>query len=276
MKKNKILNKIGFMQGRLSPIYKNKIQSFPWMHWRQELDKSKKLNINIIEWTLDHPNLLKNPIILNTDKTFKLIKKKKIKIESITCDFFMQKPFFKKKKYSQLFFLKKVISALYDKKIILVIPLVDNSSIKSKIEEKIVIKTFLNLYEKIIKFTNIMICFESDYGPKQLKKFISNFPVKNFGINYDTGNSANNGFDLSEEIESYKKRIINVHIKDRIYKGETKSLGTGDVDFIKLFQKMKKINYKGNYILQTARSKTNQHFNELNNNLKYILNASKI
>tara|TARA_Y100000741_G_scaffold247199_1_gene189873 strand:- start:10046 stop:10876 length:831 start_codon:yes stop_codon:yes gene_type:complete len=276
MKKNKILNKIGFMQGRLSPIYKNKIQSFPWMHWRQELDKSKKLNINIIEWTLDHPNLLKNPIILNTDKTFKLIKKKKIKIESITCDFFMQKPFFKKNKYSQLFFLKKVISALYDKKIILVIPLVDNSSIKSKIEEKIVIKTFLNLYEKIIKFTNIMICFESDYGPKQLKKFISNFPVKNFGINYDTGNSANNGFDLSEEIESYKKRIINVHIKDRIYKGETKSLGTGDVDFIKLFQKMKKINYKGNYILQTARSKTNQHFNELNNNLKYILNASKI
>ncbi|MBC85469.1 MAG: hypothetical protein CL454_11510 [Acidimicrobiaceae bacterium] len=188
----------------------------------------------------------------------------------------MQKPFFKKNKYSQLFFLKKVISALYDKKIILVIPLVDNSSIKSKIEEKIVIKTFLNLYEKIIKFTNIMICFESDYGPKQLKKFISNFPVKNFGINYDTGNSANNGFDLSEEIESYKKRIINVHIKDRIYKGETKSLGTGDVDFIKLFQKMKKINYKGNYILQTARSKTNQHFNELNNNLKYILNASKI
>ena len=40
MKNNKILNKIGFMQGRLSPIYRNKIQSFPWMHWKQELDKS--------------------------------------------------------------------------------------------------------------------------------------------------------------------------------------------------------------------------------------------
>ena len=189
---------------------------------------------------------------------------------------FSCKNHFLKKKYSQLFYLKKIINVFFDKKIILVIPLVDNSSIKSKIEEKIVIKTFLNLYEEIIKFTNIIICFESDYNPKKLKKFISNFPKKNFGINYDTGNSANNGFDLSEEIESYKKRIINVHIKDRIYKGETKSLGTGDVDFIKLFQKMKKINYKGNYILQTARSKTNQHFHELNNNLKFILHASKV
>ena len=28
--------KIGFIQGRLSPIYENKIQCFPKLHWENE------------------------------------------------------------------------------------------------------------------------------------------------------------------------------------------------------------------------------------------------
>ena len=57
------------MQGRLSPIYNNKIQSFPTYHWSNEFKKMKELNINSMECTLDHSGILKNPI--NTDNGIK-------------------------------------------------------------------------------------------------------------------------------------------------------------------------------------------------------------
>ena len=94
---------------------------------------------------------------------------------------------------------------------------------------------------------------------KKYFKFIKNFNRKFFGINYDTGNSASYGFNPSEEISLYGKYIDNVHIKDRIYKGNTVPLGEGNADFLTIFKKLKQISYKGNFILQGARSKNNQH-----------------
>ena len=70
------------MQGRLSPIYNNKIQSFQHTIGLMNL-KNEELNINSMEWTLDHSGILKNPI--NTDngikKIIQLKKKYKIKID---------------------------------------------------------------------------------------------------------------------------------------------------------------------------------------------------
>ena len=47
-------------------------------------------------------------------------------------------------------------------------------------------------------------------------------------------------------------------------------LGDGNADFKELFKNLKKTNYKGNLILQTARSKNNKHVEEIITNLNYI------
>ena len=54
-------SKIGFMQGRLSSIVGNKIQSFPWKNWKEEFKIGNKLNFKILEWTLDFKKLYSNP-----------------------------------------------------------------------------------------------------------------------------------------------------------------------------------------------------------------------
>ena len=77
MDNKRILKKIGFMQGRFSKL-RNKIQSFPWKNWKNELEKCKKVNMKIIEWTLDYPKLLKNPLIQDTKNTLLIIKKKEL------------------------------------------------------------------------------------------------------------------------------------------------------------------------------------------------------
>ena len=110
--------RIGFMQGRLSPIVDNKIQSFPWNNWQQEIETASKNNINIIEWTIDDDRLYENPLL--TDKGREeinfLIKENKVKIPSLTGDCFMQNPFWKahgehKKKFNRpLLLIKKYLS----------------------------------------------------------------------------------------------------------------------------------------------------------------------
>ena len=55
--------KIGFMQGRLVPSEKkNSIQYFPSKNWKKEIKIASENNLNILEWTINLENMLKNPI----------------------------------------------------------------------------------------------------------------------------------------------------------------------------------------------------------------------
>ena len=264
---------LGFMQGRLVKDEKNLIQSFPTKNWVKEFSIANQLGLKKMEWTIDRKNILKNPLFNKNQiiKIKKLSKVNDLKIESITCDFFMQRPFFKiknRKKMSIEISLLKMLIKL-SKKIgikYFILPLVDNSSINSKKEEQILIKELIKA-SKILKKNKQKILFEIDYPPTKLKNFIKKFPPLVFGINYDLGNSASNGYDLKEEID-YFKYVKNIHIKDRKLNGPTVPLGKGDADFNFFFKSMKKINYKGNFILQTARGKND--INEIKKNLSFL------
>ena len=270
MDNKRILRKIGFMQGRFSKIERNKIQSFPWKNWKNELEKCKKVNMKIIEWTLDYPWLLKNPLIQDTKKTLSFLKKKRIVLNGVTCDFFMQKPFFKLNTKSKMKDIIHVIKKLKNLNIKLVIPLVDNSSIKNSTDERFVIKTFKRINKKYLYNSKLIICFESDYTPKKLMRFISKFPKSNFGINYDLGNSASLGYNVVDELKLYKGRVYNVHLKDRILNGGNVRFGRGNADFKNFFSNIKKINYKGNFIFQSSRSYSNKHISEMRKNISFM------
>jgi hexulose-6-phosphate isomerase len=199
-----------------------------------------------------------------------------IKINSVTCDFFMQKPFYKlkkkKDKIKNLEILKKVIKN--GQKIgiqLFILPLVDNSSIESFNQEKELVsslneKNFLKLLKK-----KSQILFESDYSPKKIIKFIKKFNLKKFGINYDTGNSASLNYKVRKE-KIYFKYVKNIHIKDRLKNGPSVRLGNGNWDYISFFNILKKIKYNNNLILQTARAKNGNHVEEINISKKFVLN----
>ena len=270
------MNKLGFMQGRLSPIVDNQIQAFPFDYWSNEFSIANKLGLTCMEWTLDYPNLHTNPLLESHShkNIINLSQSYNISIPSVTLDCCMQRPFWKI--YNNLIFdellfdFKKIItSAKVIGSNVLVLPLVDNGSIKSKEEHMLLKKTLLSLSD-LLQFNDIKIAFESDYEPNILSEFINQFDPQLFGINYDIGNSASLGYSPKEEFAEYGNRIINVHIKDRIFQGTTTRLGNGNVDFFQVFDCLKSINYKGNYILQTARSVNNRHSDELSINISFI------
>jgi hexulose-6-phosphate isomerase len=247
---------IGFIQGRLSPITNNRIQLFPWDSWQNEFFIASKNNINLIEWTIDTFKFYQNPLInfkqwkeINT-----IASTNKILIPSVTCDYFMENPPWK----TDIDLVKKGIIAIFQgmKNIsanILVVPLVDNSSLLNSSNSDTVKNLFTSLIPEIIQ-NNIQIAFECDLNPEKLLHFISEFDKNYFGINYDIGNSASLGFDPKNEFEVYGSRIVNVHVKDRKLNGPSVPLGEGDADFLQIFGLLHEVNYQGNLILQTARS----------------------
>jgi sugar phosphate isomerase/epimerase len=100
-----------------------------------------------------------------------------------------------------------------------------------------------------------------------MKKFSNPSRV---GINYDTGNSAANGYETEDEFQLYGDLIKNIHIKDRIYQGTTTRLGFGSFDFQNFPTYLKNIHYNDLLIYQTARATDNDHLSELQYNHSFF------
>jgi len=269
---------IGFMLGRLSPLVKGKIQAFPQFYWEQEFPRALELNFALMEWTLDLDSLQSNPLMTanGRKKIVDLSSRFNVAIHSLTCDWFMEEPFFKvtgKERDRRLQIFTDIISACNEAEISrIVIPLVDNASVSNLLEEEALVTELLE-YKEALKKTDLNISFESDYGPSQLSTFIERFP-EGFGVNYDSGNSGSLGYDPDEEMRAYGHRIQNVHVKDRVLGGSTVPLGMGAVDFDKVFSGLADVGYLGNLILQTARSTHGAHAKVLRGYRDFVLDVA--
>lgn len=268
--------RIGFMQGRLSPIRNNRIQSFPWESWSTEFESAHSLDLPMMEWTIDSERFEENPLITTSGQSEikSLTESHELTIPSVTCDYFMENPFWTagreetKKALTKIIEGMSSITAKY-----LVIPLVDKSSLPVALQSEAT-KFFFELTE-VLENNNVLIAFESDFAPRKLSEFISDFDPQFFGINYDMGNSASLGFIPEEEFAAYGDRIINVHVKDRDRFGITVPLGTGDTDFESVFLGLKKLSYEGNYILQTARDQNGNHAKAIEMYADFVANLMR-
>jgi L-ribulose-5-phosphate 3-epimerase len=276
-KKSNYHEKIGFMQGRLSNFGKF-IQEFPINNWENEFKIAQKNKFSLIEWTIDNQTLKNNPLMnKNGIKKINLLKKKfKIKVKTLTCDYIMQKPYWKILFKSESKLIKKnFVKIINQSKLIgvskIIVPLVDNSKILNNFEKQQVIKSMKQLTPNLKK-NKQKILFETDLKPIETRDFIKKFNLNFFGINYDIGNSASLGYDTKSEIDLYGKYIKNIHIKDRKLEGQSVQLGKGNANFNLFFQNLKKLNYKGFYILQTARSTNQKHIQVLKSNRKFLYN----
>ncbi len=249
-----ITSDIGIMQGRLSPKIDGKIQAFPWEYWINEFKLAKDIGFTSIEWIVEEP-LEFNPLLTvkGINLIQELINDTEIKIDFICVDYFMKYPIFN----SELNFvdskeiLTKIISA--GEKIgakYVEIPFVDNSSIRNKNFHYLI--EFFNSFENILENNKMNINLETDLSPVQFKKFLNNLNFR-VGANYDIGNSASLGYNFIEEIACYGERIQNVHIKDRIYGGNTVPFGQGDANIFSTLNALSDLNYNNGLIIQGAR-----------------------
>lgn len=256
IKKN--FKKFGIMQGRLLPKYNGRYQAHPLGYWKKEFPIASKLGLDSIEFILDFNQAEKNPLL--TDEGIKEIKEIEkssgIKVKSICADYFMEAPIHSRNKLIVENSLK-MLNRLIDNAVLLnvkdiVIPCVDQSSLKNQKEINNFVKNISSIMSKAEKF-DINICLETDLAPKPFTNLIEKINSKNLTVNYDMGNSAALGYDPIEELKSYGKKISDLHIKDRLLGGVSVPLGTGNVEFVKIFEFLLKQNYQGIMIFQAFR-----------------------
>jgi L-ribulose-5-phosphate 3-epimerase len=258
------LQRIGFMQGRLSAMVDGKIQAFPWNEWIEEFSRAKSVGLGRMEWTIDQNRLRENP--LTTDAGQKQIRdlsfQHGLRIASLTGDCFMQAPFWKARGdahralVADLDLVLKSCSAVGIE--FAVIPLVDNGRVENAEQEGILLHILLQRAASLSE-QGVKVVFESDLPPTSLAQFIAKLPREVFGINYDVGNSAALGYDCAEEMAAYAPRILNVHVKDRVRGGTTVPLGTGAAELARAIRLIERSGYSGQYILQTARAADGNH-----------------
>jgi len=93
---------------------------------------------------------------------------------------------------------------------------------------------------------------------------------KNVYLVYDTGNRLKKKSKQYDEIIKLKKFISHFHLKDKNWKGKNVIMGTGSVNFKYIFEAIKKIKFKGNFVFETNRGEN--PIKTMINNKKYILN----
>lgn len=255
---------IGFMQGRLCTQVGGKVQAFPWRDWESEFPAAAALQIQAMEWTLDQDRLYENPLMTvdGQARIRALCHQHQLTIPSLTGDCFMQAPFWKAtgeaKAVLKADFLAICRACAAVGIRIVVVPLVDNGRLEHTAQEDELVEFLLSQQDFFVQ-QDIQVIFESDFTPVELRRFIKRMPPQRFGINYDIGNSAALGFDPEEEFAAYGARVTNVHVKDRLLGGMTVPLTTGSAQFEVVFAELDKVNYQGNFILQTARAIDNNH-----------------
>jgi sugar phosphate isomerase/epimerase len=269
------MKKIGIMQGRLLPKYKNRYQAHPVGYWQAEFNIAKELGLNQIEFILDYNDVEKNPLMSKSGiKEIKqMIKQTSVKVKSICADYFMEAPFHSEHQKKSEKVLKRLMENAKDLGVIdIVIPCVDQSTLKDEKDINMFVKS-INKILPLAKKYGIYINFETDLNPKRFKNLIKKFNHDNIKVNYDIGNSASLGYDPKEEFKAYGKYISDLHVKDRVLNGGSVKLGTGNADFKTVFKLLKEYKFNGNIIMQAA--KADDYIDDLNMVKEQIFFISK-
>jgi L-ribulose-5-phosphate 3-epimerase len=251
-------NKIGVMQGRLLPKYHGLYQAHPLGYWQEEFEIAKTLGLGCIEFIFDFNDANKNPLYGEggVEEILAVSKKTSVSVETICADYFMEAPLHSQNK-SVAQQSQEILIVLLEKAQRLgvsdiVIPCVDQASLNSREA----VDRFVNHIHKVLpsaEKNKINLSLETDLAPQPFVELLDKFNSNRVTVNYDIGNSAALGYDLEEELNAYGHRITDVHIKDRLFSGNSVILGKGNADFKKFFKKIDEVGYKGPFIMQVYR-----------------------
>lgn len=253
-----MIKNFGIMQGRLLPKFHNRYQAHPLGYWKDEFIIAKEIGLSYIEFILDHNDYEENPLMSDSGikQIQNTIKKTGLGVRSICADIFMEAPLHSENKYisstSKEILLKLIVNASKLGVTDIVIPCVDQSTLKGENDQNRLIKNLVESIELANKL-KINLALETDLAPLPFLELLNKFESDIVKVNYDIGNSASLGFDIYEEFKLYGNRISDIHIKDRELGGGSVELGDGNANFTSFFEVFSKIDFKGPIVMQVYR-----------------------
>jgi len=246
------------MQGRLLPKYQGRYQAHPIGNWQEEFEIAKNVGLDCIEFILDYNDAEKNPLLKyeGVEEILKITEKTGVSVNTICADYFMEAPLHSADKSvaaQSLKVLNQLLEASSQLGVTdIVIPCVDQSTLNGAEAVERFVNQISNVIP-VIESKKINLSLETDLAPEPFVTLLDRLNSKRITVNYDIGNSAALGYNPIDELNAYGKKITDIHIKDRVLGGGPVTLGEGDADFVKFFNKLKEFKYEGPFIMQAYR-----------------------
>lgn len=250
---------LAVMQGRLVPPEGGHFQSFPRKRWRDEFALAAQAGLNAIEWIFDVYGEDVNPLTndAGVDEIHALSATTGVAVRSLCADYFMDRPFLRTTDSERDELIHKMNWLLSRCSIMgigrIVIPFVDKSRIESADEELQALSILQSLLPAAEK-NSVELHLETSLAPGPFAAFLERCAHPLLHVNYDSGNSSSLGYEVNEEFAAYGPHIGSVHIKDRLRDGATVPLGAGNANLPDVFRGLAALSYRGDYVLQIARS----------------------
>ena len=256
------MNKIGIIQGRLSPRPYPLLQEFPLDSWKQEFTYAKELGFDFIEWIFEENNYKNNPIWTpeGREEIKKRITDTGVPVGSVCADFFLENPFFRSGSYS----LEELIDIGAS---VILLPVLENAELTGPEDERILVSV-LNECLSTMERYDVKVGMETELEAKEYYRLAAQFKSDHIGAYYDTGNCAFHGYDMKKDMEVLNSVLVQVHVKDRTIGGGSVYLGTGDTNFSQGIPYLQHNGYQGNYVLQSYFE--DDHLGTAKKGLEYI------
>ncbi len=242
----------GIVQGRLTTPPGNELQWFPQEEWDKEFELASKLGMHYIELIVERQHNIHNPIWddYGIEKIKNLAGENNLILHAFCNDYIIDHCLIKSKKVVDQT-LKLIIKGKQLKLEKLIIPLFENSELTISNY-----KSYASALQELgdaAKENDILICLETLLSGEKLLEVIKFFDHPNIFCVFDTGNRIAYNHDIYSDILHLGDYIKHVHLKDKTNQGENVLLGTGQVNFQKVFQSLIEINYNGPYTFETTR-----------------------
>ena len=245
----------GMVQGRLVQSPPGQLQWFPQDYWESEFFIAHSVGIDYIELIAERNHNPNNPIWfdLGISRIIDLTRRNHLSLHALCNDYVIDHCLLDNEEVlEQNFRLLERCRLLGIGKYI--IPLFEQSELK--IEKFVNFIKPLRLIADKAKECGVLVCLETVLETQLLISFLDQLAHPNISIVFDTGNRAVINNNLQDEIRVLgKQRITHIHIKDKNKDNQNVLLGTGIVNFKKIFESLVEIEYDGSYTFETERGK---------------------
>lgn len=237
------------MQGRLVEAPNNDdLDWFPTDNWFEEFDLARNLGISSIELVFDRGYISSNPLRtkLGRDKLRKEFVRTNLIPYSCCLNFIIDNPIQNNNVFASCVESIKFLNEVGIRFAIL--PLFNKSDFKNSN-----IANEISKLAKVAENYNIKILIESNERASSVLNFLDYISSTNVGVAYDVGNASFCGHDVKNDLFLLREKLAHIHIKDKSLSGNNVPLGSGMVNFSKVFKSISKLKYKGMFTLETCK-----------------------
>ena len=243
------------MQGRLCPDDNKVLQVFPEKSWREEVDEASRIGFSCFEYLWDKENVFEE--IFSDSKNFNFIQNKltncgliaKTVCADALCNFSLiddREMFFEELQKILLFFRGTTVD-------IIVVPFFDDNLVVDHAGFECAVEALKQyMFDNPSVVSDYRFALEVDMQGDKLRTGLDANVDSQIGICLDVGNCSGSNFNIENEFVLLKNYIMHVHIKDKLKGGPNVPLGQGAVNFQVVDDVIKKIDYTGDLVFETA------------------------